>query len=315
MQLPTFIVAYATALLSAPWRFTLVYLSVFAGRSHDFLTRGLQQKYHFKQLLQLLLNDQMLSEGYIIIDETDVDKSFGEKIPCLGWIYSHRKNKYIFGLHIVVAVWTNTKVTIPLGWKIYKKDCGITKIDLAMQLIQYCFFTLQIQPKAFLFDSFYASETLLKYLINHQQTFYSQLPKNRKLGNITLAHMHNGRPYWQETGVIRGGIKVQVVKNRRKYYVTNNIGITRKEQLATYKIRWKIEEVFRFVKQELGFERCQSISLTGQNNHFGTCFYLYATLQDMAEKTQMTDYCIKLKATQDKDYVNQLVTATFLGTA
>jgi len=315
MQLPRFIVAYATALLSAPWRFTLVYLSVFSGRSRDFLTRGIKQKYHWKQLLQLLLNERLLSEGYIIIDETDVDKSFGEKVPCLGWIYSHRKNKYIFGLHIVVMVWTNEKVTIPLGWKIYKKDCGITKIDLAMELITYCLFTPRIQPKAFLFDSFYASETLLKYLIHHKQTFYSQLPKNRKLNNQALSQWNKGRPYWQEVGVIRGGIRVQVVKNRRKCYVTNAIGISRKEQLQTYKIRWKIEEVFRFVKQELGFERCHVTSLTGQNNHFGTCFYLYALLQDIAAKTQMTDYCIKLKATQDKDYINQLVTSAFLTTA
>lgn len=315
MQLPTFIVAYATGLLSAPWRFTLVYLSAFSGKSHDFLTRGLKQKYSFKQLLHTLLHTKQLNQGYLIIDETDVDKSFAQKIPCLGWIYSHRKNKYIFGLHIVVVVWTNTKITLPLAWKIYKKDSGITKIDLAMQLIVYCLFTLRIQPKAWLFDSFYASEKLVKYLITHNQIFFSQLPKNRKLNDSTLSHMNKGRPYWQETGVIRGGIKVQVVKNRRKYYVTNAIGITRGEQLQTYKIRWKIEEVFRFVKQELGFERCQSQSLVGQNNHFGTCFYLYATLQDIAEKTQMTDYCIKLKATQDRQFVQQLILPTLLGSA
>ena len=315
MQLPAFIVAYATALLSAPWRFTLVYLSLFSSTSHDFLTRGIKQRYQWKTLLGLLLNNKLLSEGYLIIDETDVDKSFAQKIPCLGWIYSHRKNKYIFGLHIVVVVWTNTKITLPLAWKIYKKDSGITKIDLAMQLIHYCLFTLRIQPKAWLFDSFYASEKLLKYLITHNQRFFSQLPKNRKLSEITLAHMNKGRPYWQGTGVIRGGIKVQVVKNRRKYYVTNSIGISREEQLQTYKIRWKIEEVFRFVKQELGFERCQSQSLVGQNNHFGTCFYLYAKLQDIAEKNQMTDYCIKLKATQDKQFVKQLVLPTLLGSA
>lgn len=88
--------------------------------------------------------------------------------------------------------------------------------------------------------------------------------------------------------------------------------MTRKEQLATYKIRWKIEEVFRFVKQELGFERCHSQSLRGQNNHFGTCFYVYGKLQDIAEKTQMTDYAIKRKATQDKDFVHRLGLATLL---
>jgi len=315
MQLPAFIVTYAKALLSAPWRFTLVYLSLFSGTSHDFLTRGLKRRYHWKQLLQTLLSNQILSEGYLIIDETDIDKSFGEKIPCLGWLWSHRKNKYIFGLHLVVICWTNDTITIPITWKLYKKGSGKTKLDLAMELIQYCLFTLRIQPKAFLFDSFYASEQLLKYLIHHKQFFFSQVPKNRKFNQIFLRDMNQGRPYWQETGVIRGGITVQVVKNRRKYYVTNKLGITREEQLQTYKMRWNIEEIFRFVKQELGFERCQVTSLVGQNTHFGTCFYVYAILQDIAEKNQMTDYRIKLKATLDRKFVQQLVLPTLSGSA
>lgn len=315
MQLPKFIVAYATALLSAPWRFSLVYLSLFSNSSHDFLTRGLQKKYSFKTILSTLLNNHILASGYLIIDETEVDKSFAAKIPCLGWLWSHRQNKYIFGLQLVVICWTNTKITIPIAWKIYKKDSGKTKINLAQELISYCLFTLRIQPKAWLFDSFYAAEPLLKYLINHNQTFFSQLPKNRKFNQVFLYQMNQGRPYWQETGVIKGSIQVQVVKNRRKYYVTNNIGINREEQLTTYKIRWQIEEVFRFIKSELGFEKCQSTSLVGQNTHFGVCFYLYATLQDIAVKTQMTDYCIKLKATQDKQLVQRLVLPTFLTTA
>ncbi len=115
MQLPKFILSYSLALLSAPWRFTLVYLSFFSGTSHDFLTRGLKQKYPWKKILQILLSNHLLSDGYLIIDETDVDKSFGEKVPCLGWLYSHQKNKYIFGLHIVVICWTNEKITIPLA--------------------------------------------------------------------------------------------------------------------------------------------------------------------------------------------------------
>lgn len=307
MHLPTFIVSYSKALLSAPWRFTIVYLSLYAGKSHDVLTRGLKVKYSWKEIFRTLLSGRLLDQGYLILDETDIDKSFAEKIQCLSWIFSNRKKKYIFGLHLVVIAWTNGVITLPLSWKIYQKDSGKTKIDLAMELISYAICTLSIHPKAVLFDSFYAAEKLLKLLLHHDQTFYSQLPKNRTFDHEALSTHNKGRPYWTKTGTIKGNIQVQIVKNRRKYYITNAIGVARKEHLAAYKMRWKIEEIFRFTKKELGLEKCQAISLQGQHNHFAVCFYLYARLQDTAEKTRMTDYRIKLKATQDSLFAKNLV--------
>lgn len=305
-SLPKFILSYAGALLSAPWRFTLVYLSLVTGVSHDVFTRGLQKQYPWKELLINLVDKKLLDSGYLIFDETDIDKSFAGIIQGLSWLFSHRKNKFILGYHLVVVVWTNNIITIPLGWKLYQKDSGKTKIDLALELMRYCLFNLNIHPKAWLFDSFYSAEDILKFLNERHQKFYSQLPKNRLLDFEHLKDIDNGRPYWTKTGLIKGKINVQVVKNRRKYYVTNDLGVPRQEQLATYKIRWKIEEVFRFVKQSLGFERCQSRSLIAQHNHFGVCFWLYGILQDNTEKTQLTDYQIKLNATFDHDYVKTL---------
>lgn len=306
MLLPNFIITYARSLLSAPWRFTLVYLSLLSGISHDVFTRGLKKKYSWKQILRMFVTGTMLNGGYLIVDETDIDKTFADKIPCLSWIFSNRKKRYIFGLHLVVIVWTNGTITIPLAWKIYQPGTGVTKIDLAKELISYCLFILRLHPTAILFDAFYAAEKILKFLTIHHQVFYSQLPKNRKFDHESLSRHNKGRPYWMKVGTIKGNIRVQIVKNRRKYYITNAIGVERKKHLSTYKLRWAIEEVFRFVKKELGLEKCQSITLIGQQNHFGTCFYLYATLQDIAQKTGMTDYAIKLKATQDRLFVAQL---------
>ncbi|EKE06204.1 MAG: Transposase IS4 family protein [uncultured bacterium] len=306
MQLPKFIDIYLRALLSAPWRFTLIYLSLVSKKSHDYLNRGLRKKYSFKDLLKLLLSGKALNDGYIVIDETDVDKSFAKKMTGAGWIYSNRKKKHIFGYHIVTAVWTNGVITIPLGWKIYKKGGEETKLDLALKLIKYCLYSLNINPKAFLFDSFYASEEVLKYLISSRQNFISQVHKNRKLSSSEVRAIEKGRPYWTKVGNLTGGINVQAVKNRKKYFVTNMVGIKREEQLAIYKVRWNIEEVFRFSKKELGFEKCQSVSLHAQNTHFGTCFLLYGLLQDIAERTQMTVYQIKLEATLDVNYAERL---------
>jgi hypothetical protein len=256
-----------------------------------------------------------LNDGYVVIDETDVDKSFATKMKGAGWIFSNRKKKYVFGYHVVVAVWTNEEITIPLGWKIYKKGGEKTKLDLAQELMNYTLKNLDIKPKAFLFDSFYASEKILKYLIDHNQTFVSQVHKNRKLSGFEVRQIEKGRPYWTKVGELTGNIKIQAIKNRRKYFITNKIGITREEQLETYKTRWSIEEVFRFTKKELGFEKCQATSLHAQNTHFGVCFLIYGLLQDIAEKTQMTEYQIKLEATLDVNYAERLNIMGYFNTA
>jgi hypothetical protein len=312
MDLPKFIVTYSHALLSAPWRFSLVYLSRFTQTSHDYLTRNISKKYDWKLLLWRLVP---CDQGYLVIDETDVDKTFAKIIPGLGWVFSNNKKRYIFGLHIVVLAWTNNEITIPLGWKIYWKGGGKTKIDLALELIKYGLHQLQIQPHAWLFDSFYAATEILKYLSDHNQTFYSQLPKSRLLDHVRLEKTKNGRPYWTKIGLIKGRLKVQVIRNRKKYFVTNAIGVSRKEQLYTYKIRWRIEEIFRFVKHELGFEKCQSTKLQSQHNHFGACFLLYGILQVISFNRKITDYKLKLEATRDPILAKNINLAAYFACA
>jgi len=58
LHLPKFILTYISALLSAPWRFTHVYLSLITGVSHDVFTRGLKKRYQWKELLKLLIDPQ-----------------------------------------------------------------------------------------------------------------------------------------------------------------------------------------------------------------------------------------------------------------
>ncbi|MFW5719862.1 MAG: transposase [Candidatus Dojkabacteria bacterium] len=143
-----------------------------------------------------------------------------------------------------------------------------TKTDLALKLFEYCLYTLQIQPKGFLFDSFYASDKIMKYLDSRGFKFYSQCKTNRVL-NGTQVHTRK-RPYWTEQGKLKDiKLSVQVTRHRKKYFITNDLEIDGKKQRTVYRIRWKIEEVFRFIKSEPGFEKCECHSLHKQNNHFG----------------------------------------------
>ena len=238
-------------------------LSAVVSLSHDRLTRLLYHRYPWHQLLSTLASSKRLTEGCLIIDDTEIDKSYAQKITGCGWLRSHKQNKYFYGLHVVVLAWTNGKQTLPLAWKVYKKGGEKTKIDLALELLGYGLLLLRGKPKAVLFDAFYASERMLKFLTKRGVMFYSQLPKTRLFNHRQLNTRHQGRPYWADKGIIKGSLEVQVVKHRRKYYVTNNLGVNQMTVRGDYRLRWKIEEVFRFIKQELGFEQCQDEKFNG----------------------------------------------------
>lgn len=104
MHLPKTIIPYFLAFLSAPWKFNIGCISLFSRLSQDALTRALGKKFSWRQYLQFFLRAVDLNNGYLVVDETDVDKSYANILDNLSWIFSHRKNKYILGYHLVVVV-------------------------------------------------------------------------------------------------------------------------------------------------------------------------------------------------------------------
>ena len=57
---------------------------------------------------------------------------------------------------------------------------------------------------------------------------------------------------------LSGGLKVLVVRYRRKYYATNRLSLTAPEVRRHYRKRHEVEEVIRVLKSQLGLAACQA---------------------------------------------------------
>lgn len=289
MKLPKDIIPYSRGILWAS-RITTTHMSKLLNVSHDSLTRSLKQKIRWKLFFKDFLKMFPLSEGYLTVDESEIDKSFSKNIQGTSWIYSHLKSGFIFGLQIVLICWSNGKIKVPIAWKIYKKNHK-TKTELAIELLEYAL-TIVPNPQAILFDSFYSSEKILKFISRKNLVFYSQVAKNRCLNDVQVKRISN-RKYWEKTGNLRGNILVRVARNREKFFITNDLSKNRKEICRIYSNRWRIEEIFRYIKTDLNVEKCQMRDLRSQHNNLGVCLYLFCLLQDTAEETQMTEYAVR----------------------
>jgi hypothetical protein len=81
------------------------------------------------------------------------------------------------------------------------------------------------------------------------------LKKNRLFDGVALS-AYRQQPDWQAVEELSGGLKVLVVKHRRKYYGTNRLSLTAPEVRSHDKKRHAVEEVIRVLKSHLSLEAC-----------------------------------------------------------
>jgi energy-converting hydrogenase A subunit M len=257
--------------------------------SHDRLTRMLQGTWSGHTLLDLALRLLFtVAGGYLSVDDTVVAKPYARLLGEAAWVWSNKDRKVLFGVSVVLLVWTEGQVRIPLAFRVWHKG-GASKYDLALELLSYARNRLRCKPAFVLFDSWYPSQKLLKRIRDYGWYFVCQLKKNRRFEGRPLVR-YLQQPYWQATGSLSGGIKVFVVRYRRKYYATNRLTLTAHEVRRLYRKRHEVEEVIKVLKSQLSLEACQggytrswkakaSTKEGAQTHHIALCLVAYLIVE------------------------------------
>lgn len=308
--MPFRIIAYVEGLLTVAEAATCTAIArLMKTASHDSLSRILKDpKFKWQTLLRTLALRIFgkLSDGWLIIDDTVIDKSFARSIENLSWVYCSKKQRSVLGLNLVLLCWSNGSITIPLAFRIWKRNGGKSKFDLALELLAYARNILKIKPKYVTFDSWYTSQKILKRLRQYHWIFYSQLKRNR-IFNGKQVCQYGATRYWTNQGIIFGDFKVLVVKHGGKYFVTNNLKCSKAELLTCYKTRWAIETLFRILHSKLGLGQCQSRSLQCQTAHITLCLMSLLILERIKLETLKTHYQLRREFTFHPELVNQLL--------
>jgi Transposase DDE domain len=261
----------------------------FDSTSHDRLTRMLRGPWSGHILLDLVLRTLFtVAGGYLIVDDTVIAKPYARLLGEAAWVWSSKDRKVLFGVSVVLLVWTDGQHRLPVAFRVWQKG-GASKYDLALELLSYARNRLKCKPHFVLFDSWYPSKKLLKRLRDYGWYFVCQLKKNRTFEGCAL-HAYLPQPYWQAVGSLSGGLKVFVVRYRRKYYATNRLTLTAKEVQGHYRRRHAVEEVIRTVKSQLSLEACQTgyqrsweakrpAKEGAQSHHIALCLVAYLLVE------------------------------------
>jgi putative transposase len=260
--------------------------------SHDRLTRLLQSDWSGQTLLERACRTLFVWErGYLILDDTVIPKPYATAIESLAWVLSSQERKPVYGLSLVLLVWTNGTLRIPLGIRLWRKG-GPSKYELALELLSYARNRLRCRPEYVLFDAWYPAKALLKRIRDYGWYFVCRLKKNRRFSGQAV-QAYRRHPYWAASGWLTGGLKVLVVRHGAKYFATNRLTLPAPEVRRLYRFRAQIEEVIRVCKDQLGLTGCRARSERAQLHHMTCCLVAFCVLERERHERQLSIYKLR----------------------
>lgn len=92
--------------------------------SHDMITRMLIAQWWSQELLMKAVVSlvSLLGEGWLILDDTLIPKVYAKLIAFCNWDWDHSEKRNKFGIRLVVIVWSNGHIVIPIGFYIWQKE-------------------------------------------------------------------------------------------------------------------------------------------------------------------------------------------------
>jgi len=248
----------------------------------------------------LLFLLEALTPGYLILDDVFLPKPFARYVAGAYPGYDHSQKRHLVGQHLVVLLWTNGTLCIPVAFAFWHHRLFVrtyrTKNDLA-RLLVYWAVRHQIPCAYLTFDNWYASKRNLQFFDRLGVVFVTKLRHNAWITYDQIAHRvswfrqfaaHHYAPldaYVRQFSVEYPGYgtgrlalvmhDTHAEPDRTKYLFTNALTLTNPEFVRRYRSRWTIECFFRTCKQSFGLGACQAQMMPQVLCHIRLVFLAY----------------------------------------
>ena len=293
--------------------------------SHDQLNRLLrEERISAGDLWRSVKNDiEFDPDGYLLFDDTVVSKPYGKAIQPVRRQYSGSEKRVIEGIGIVTCVYVNAKTHAYwiIDYRIYDVDRdGKTKLAHLLDMLRNAHFVKRLAFRTVLIDSWYASMTVIKAIEALSKVYYAPLKRNRLVStSIASGYQRVETLTWTPAEASEGrlvhinkfpkGHQVKVFRlasdsGRTEYIATNDL--SHSDTQATRekcRLRWKIEQLHRELKQTTGIGACQCRQHRAQRNHIACCLWVWVSLKRAARAAGQTIY--QLKESLLHDYMRQ----------
>jgi len=228
--------------------------------------------------------------GYLVLDDTTWQRQ-AETSEAVSFVWSSTAGAVRRGMQVVLLIWTDGKLKVPISMRLWQRG-GKSKVELASEMIQEAQ-ERGISPECVLFDSWYASRVILNLISEFGWKYVARLKSNRLMDGERVSNKWPHR-FGQAIGELkRVEHKVRVIKDGKRYFVTNDLELSPAKIKRQYRRRQQIEETFRVLKQEFGWGGSSARSALAQTAHLHLGLMALCLTQQAALAQGQTVYAFK----------------------
>lgn len=280
-QMTPAMLGYLKGLIYRNTRTSCVCLASLSELAHDRLYRLLYTDFPYSRRLWEWFAAKLVGErGYLVLDDTTWQR-WTRKAEAVSFVWDSRIGKVVFGMSVVLLIWTDGKRKVPLGIRVWQKG-GKSKVELAAELLRQAH-TRGLSPEFVLFDSWYSAAVLLELIDGFGWHYISATKRNRLFEGVRISKYFRHR-FGRAVGNLRK-IKHQIllVKDGQKFLISNEVSLTSRALKSFYRNRQQVEETFRLLKQEFGWGKCRARFVKAQTAHLHLGLYALCLVQMKAE--------------------------------
>lgn len=259
--------------------------------SHDSVSRWLsEEEFDSKDLWSHVRNMVEKDKGYLIVDDSVLDKRFSRNNELVGRHWSGNEHRLICGIDLVNLLWTKGEECIPCDYRIYQSENkGVKTKNQHFRDMLMISKKRGFKPLYVLADCWYGSVENMKYIEKQGWKFIMGAKENRQVSITKNIYVSIASLDWSKTLIQKVWLKefgyvmaakIIVKDDDIRYVVTNDLSLTDIDALKNHNDhRWNIETFHRGIKQTAGIEKCYSTLAQSQRNHIFASFVAFVKLE------------------------------------
>jgi Transposase DDE domain len=320
---------YKQYLINTQVNYTCEYMSEFGDMSGDGIDRFLKNSKLKPSFLWEQIKGEIVysSNGSFIIDKVVLEHKNTTKIECAYKQWSGSSHAIVMGIGVINILYYNPELDRYwiIDFRIWDKQSdGKKETKHSMELLELAVWRVGLQNfKSVLFDSFYASSEMIRYIaMDLKKVFYTNLPAGRSCIEVEKATKPDQQYIqlkdltWTDSELIYGkpvylkevprSVTVKLFSVASSDRRIDNLCTSDMEKSTDVSVtqdesskRWKVEQFHREIKQTLGISKCQCRKNRSQRNHIVCSMLSWIYLTKQAIKHSKTIYQIKKQQLND----------------